>query len=246
MNKAFQFKQFAVAQDRCAMKIGTDSILFGAWVSLETDPPSVLDIGAGTGIIALALAQRSNAELIDAIEIDVDAYEQCVANFENSPWGDRLFCYHAALDEFVAEIDDQYDLIVSNPPYYAPPLSSETSQDNQGNISDSRKLARFYDALPFQELIESASKLLDKEGVFAVIIPRKEEEDFIAMASEFHLFPKRICRVRGNESAAEKRSMLEFSFKETPTNIENLTIEISRHHYTEAYIQLVKDFYLKM
>src|SRR5690554_1349965 len=166
MNKAFQFKQFAVAQDRCAMKIGTDSILFGAWVSLETDPPSVLDIGAGTGIIALALAQRSNAELIDALEIDVDAYEQCVGNFENSPWGDRLFCYHAALDEFATEIDDKYDLIISNPPYYAPPLASKTSQNDEGNISDSRKLARFYDALPFHELIESASKLLNKTRSF--------------------------------------------------------------------------------
>lgn len=228
------------------MKIGTDSILFGAWVSLEANPNSILDIGAGTGIIALQLAQRSDAEIIDALEIDENAYEQCVANFENSPWGDRLFCYHASLDEFAAEIDDKYELIVSNPPYYAPPLPSTFGQNKEAIISDSRKTARFYDALPFPELIESASKLLDKEGVFAVIIPRKEEDSFISLASEFQLFPKRICRVRGKESAEEKRSMLEFSFDETSPKIENLIIEISRHNYTEAYKNLVKDFYLKM
>lgn len=246
MNKAFQFKQFTVEQNRCAMKIGTDSILLGAWVSLETTPSSILDIGAGTGIIALQLAQRSDAEMIDALEIDQDAYEQCVDNFENSPWGDRLFCYHASLEEFVEEIDDRYDLIVSNPPYYAPPISSESTRKTKENIADSRKLARFHDALPFRELIESSAKLLSKEGVFAVIIPKMEENTFVEMASEVNLFPRRICRVRGSKSSEEKRSMLEFTFNKTSPRIENLTIEISRHHYTEAYISLVKDFYLKM
>ena len=219
------------------MKIGTDGVLLGAWVSLKNKPFSILDIGAGTGIIALQLAQRSNAEMIDALEIDDDAYEQCVDNFENSPWGDRLFCYHASLAELVEEIDDRYDLIISNPPFYSEDFKT---------TNESRDVARFNDALPFDELIESASLLLSDEGVFAVIIPRKEEEGFIKMASEVNLFPNRICRVRGNESAEEKRSMLEFSFEKMSPIIENLTIENSRHNYTEDYKNLVAEFYLKM
>lgn len=235
--KPFQFKQFTVAQDRCAMKIGTDGVLLGAWVSIKGKPYSILDIGAGTGIIALQLAQRSKAEMVDAIEIDENAYEQCVDNFENSPWGDRLFCYHAALDEFVEEIDDKYDLIISNPPFYS---------EDYKTTDESRDLARFNDALPFDELIESASQLLSDEGIFAVIIPRKEEENFIKMASEVNLFPNRICRVRGTENSEEKRSLLEFSFEKISPKIENLIIETSRHNYTEEYKNLVQDFYLKM
>ncbi|MEZ4881476.1 MAG: methyltransferase [Flavobacteriaceae bacterium] len=237
MNRPFQFKQFTVEQDRCAMKIGTDGVLLGAWASLKNNPFSILDIGAGTGIIALQLAQRSNAEMIDALEIDENAYEQCVENFENSPWGDRLFCYHASLEEFVEEIEDKYDLIISNPPFYS---------EDYKTPNESRDIARFNDALPFDELIESASKLLSDEGIFAVIIPRKEEENFIKMASEVNLFPRRIFRVRGNENCEEKRSMLEFSFENISAKIENLTIETSRHNYTEEYKNLVRDFYLKM
>src|SRR5690606_7397726 len=228
------------------MKIGTDGVLLGAWVSIKNNPFSILDIGAGTGIIALQLAQRSNAEMVDAIEIDENAYEQCVDNFENSPWGDRLFCYHASLEEFVEEIEEKYDIIISNPPFYSPPLPSASPPKGEKIISTSRELARFNDALPFDELIESASQLLSDEGIFAVIIPRKEEEGFIKMAAEVNLFPNRICRVRGTETSEEKRSMLEFSFENTSPKIENLTIENSRHDYTENYQNLVKDFYLKM
>ena len=117
-NKAFQFKEFIVAQDRCAMKIGTDGVLLGAWVDVPEHINSILDIGTGTGLIALQLAQRSDAEIIDALEIEPQAFEQAVENFENSPWSDRLFCYHASFQNFVSEIDDKYDLIVSNPPFF--------------------------------------------------------------------------------------------------------------------------------
>ncbi|MBT0606843.1 tRNA1(Val) (adenine(37)-N6)-methyltransferase [Aequorivita echinoideorum] len=219
------------------MKIGTDGVLLGAWVSLENNPFSILDIGAGTGIIALQLAQRSNAEMIDAIEIEEDAYEQCVDNFENSPWGDRLFCYHASLEEFVEEIDDTYDIIISNPPFYS---------EDYKTSSESRDKARFAESLPFDELIGGASQMLSDDGIFAIILPRKEEENFIFLASEKNLFPKRICRVRGTETSEEKRSLIEFSFRNTPPKTEKLTIEISRHNYTEEYKNLVKDFYLKM
>ncbi len=237
MNKPFIFKQFEVNQDRCAMKIGTDSVLLGAWTSINNNPFSILDIGAGTGILSLMLAQRCSAEQIDAIEIDDDAYEQCVENFEQSPWSDRLFCYHASLEEFVDEIEDQYDLIISNPPFYSDTYKSENKQ---------RDLARFSDAMPFRHLVESVSKLLSKEGSFSVIIPYSQEKDFMVLASKEHLFPKRILRVKGSPSSEIKRSLIEFSFNEIEAEVSELIIETARHQYTEAYINLTKDFYLKM
>jgi tRNA1Val (adenine37-N6)-methyltransferase len=234
----FQFKQFSIEQDRCAMKIGTDGVLLGAWAPIENNPFSILDIGAGTGIIALMLAQRSNAEQIDALEIDEEAYEQSVDNFENSPWSDRLFCFHAGLDEFVEEPEDEYDLIVSNPPFYTDDFKSATEQ---------RDLARFADAMPFEDLIEAADLLLSENGIFAAIIPFKEEENFLALTKDYELFPVKITRVKGTPTTEIKRSLLAFSRKETidfPTD--ELIIETARHIYTPEYIALTKDFYLKM
>jgi tRNA1Val (adenine37-N6)-methyltransferase len=234
----FQFKQFTIQQDRCAMKVGTDGVLLGAWCPIENNPFSVLDIGAGTGILALMLAQRSNAEQIDAIEIDEEAYEQCVENFEASTWSDRLFCFHAGLDEFVDEPEDEYDIIISNPPFY----SEDYKTDN-----DSRDLARFQDALPFEDLMEAVSLLLTENGVFSVIIPFKEETKFIGLAKEYNLFPFKITRVKGTPTTEIKRSLLAFSFIEKTTfPIDELVIETARHQYTEEYIALTKDFYLKM
>ncbi len=234
----FQFKQFSIEQDRTAMKIGTDGVLLGAWTPIKNNPFSILDIGTGTGIIALMLAQRSFAEQIDALEIDEDAYEQATDNFENSPWNDRLFCFHAGLDEFIEEPEDEYDLIVSNPPFY-----SEDYKSNNGQ----RDLARFQDAMPFEDLIEAADLLLSENGIFSVIIPHKEEENFLALANEFELYPIKITRVKGTPASEIKRSLLAFSRNENPDfSIDELIIETARHQYTPEYIALTKDFYLKM
>ncbi|WP_299763916.1 methyltransferase [uncultured Dokdonia sp.] len=259
--KPFQFKQFTVAQDRCAAKIGTDGVLLGAWASIDHNPESILDIGTGTGIIALMMAQRSYAETIDALELDDDAYEQATENFENSDWGDRLFCYHAHLYEFATEIEDTYDLIISNPPFYeTPSLPSASLPEGENTMSEARKKARFEDTMPFELLIGAVAKLLSETGVFNVIIPHHREEDFIALASSAHLFPTRITHVKGNLESPIKRSMLAFQrLEQIPHDIEGdfirfresvlpkeLIIEYARHEYTDAYIALVKDFYLKM
>ena len=220
------------------MKIGTDAVLLGAWTPIENNPFSILDIGAGTGILSLMLAQRSHAEQIDALEIDEDAYEQAVDNFENSTWSDRLFCFHAGLDEFVEEPEDEYDLIVSNPPFYSEDFKTENSQ---------RDLARFQDAMPFEDLIEAADLLLSENGIFAVIIPYKEEERFIDLCAEVELFPIKITHVKGSYKTAIIRSLLAFKRFEIPVlTADELVIEINRHEYTDEYIELVKDFYLKM
>lgn len=219
------------------MKIGTDSVLLGAWTPLEQNPLSILDIGAGTGVLSLMLAQRSDAEIIDAIEIDDDAYEQCVENFENSPWSDRLFCYHASLEEFAEEIEETYDLIICNPPFYSNHYKTEDKK---------RDLARFQDAMPFIHLLESVSKLLSNNGRFAVVIPFNEETHFIGIAQSFGLHVHQILRVRGNINSKIVRSFIYFGFEYFPPNFEELSIERGRHQYTEAYISLTKDFYLKM
>ncbi|MEM0541710.1 methyltransferase [Flavobacterium sp. j3] len=234
----FQFKQFSVQQAKSAMKIGTDSVLLGAWCPIENQPFSVLDIGAGTGILSLMIAQRSKAEQIDAIEIDEDAFEECVENFENSPWSDRLFCFHAGLDEFVEEPEQEYDIIISNPPFYS---------ENYKTNSESRDLARFEDALPFEDLVEAADLLLSENGIFAVIIPYKEEERFIDLCSEVELFPIKVTRVKGSHSTPIVRSLLAFKRYELAVlEADELVIEINRHEYTDDYINLTKDFYLKM
>ncbi|MCA0349427.1 MAG: methyltransferase [Bacteroidetes bacterium] len=234
----FSFKKFTVQQDQCAMKVGTDSVLLGAWCPVDNNPFSILDIGAGTGILSLMLAQRSNAEQIDAIEIDENAYEQCVENFENSPWSDRLFCFHAGLDEFVAEPEEEYDIIISNPPFYSEDFKTDNSQ---------RDLARFQDALPFEELVEAANLLLSENGIFAVIIPFKEEERFIDLCAEVELFPVKVTRVKGTHNTLVVRSLLAFKrYELSVLEADELVIEINRHEYTDDYINLTKEFYLKM
>lgn len=237
MMKPFRFKQFTVHQDRCAMKIGTDGVLLGAWASVARSPTSILDIGAGTGVIALMLAQRSDAETVDAIEIDEAAYEQCVGNFEASLWADRLFCYHAGLDEFLEEINEKYELIVSNPPFYS---------ENVSTGNESRDRARQNASLPFSELLEGASRLLAPKGLFATIVPYKEEVAFMQMALGFGLHPFRITRVRGNLGSDLIRSLMEFSFEKTEPIFSELIIETDRHRYMPEYIDLTKDFYLKL
>ncbi|QKX04312.1 methyltransferase [Aquimarina sp. TRL1] len=237
MSKPFVFKRFEVHQERCAMKIGTDGVLLGAWASVSDTVHSILDVGTGTGVIALMMAQRSPAEIVDALEIDSDAYEQAVDNFEGSPWGDRLFCYHASFQEFVTEIEDSYDLIISNPPFFA---------EDYKTTDVKRDLARFEEALPFEHLIHGAVHLLNEQGKLALIVPFKEEKRIIELAAQVSLFPQRITRVRGTPDTVLKRSLLELGFLDKMCEEEELVIESSRHQYTEAYMKLTKDFYLKM
>lgn len=234
----FQFKQFTIQQDKCAMKVGTDGVLLGAWTPVDNNPYSILDIGSGTGLLALMMAQRTYAEQIDGVEIDAAAHEQAIDNFESSAWGDRLFCYHSGLEQFANEIEDEYDLIISNPPFFSEDVVSNDAQ---------RDTARFQEALPFDLLIEAVDYFLSEKGVFSVIVPAKEEDKLIYLAAEFGIYPMKVTRVRGHKNAEIKRSLLAFSREKiAQIPLDELIIEIDRHVYTPEFTALVKDFYLKL
>ena len=220
------------------MKIGTDGVLLGAWCSLKDNPMKILDIGSGTGLVSLMLAQRSNALIIDSVEVENNAHIQTVENFKKSKWSDRLFCYNSTFQEFSKESEDnKYDLIVSNPPFYT---------DSFETTNTARNKARFTSSLSFIELIKGVLKTLTRQGNFTTIIPFKEEESFIFLAKEEKLFINKICRVKGNNISEIKRSLLTFSFYKKKIHISSLIIEKARHLYTDDYINLTKDFYIKM
>jgi len=220
------------------MKVGTDGVLLGAWCSLESLPKTILDIGTGTGIISLMLAQRSSAITIDGLEVDPSAYMQTVDNFENSDWSDRLYCYNTSFQKFVDDTNKEtYDLIVSNPPFYTEDYITKNS---------SRNKARFTSSLTFKELIGGISKILSKSGFFSTIIPFKEESTFICLAEQHSLHLNKICRVQGNKNSEIKRSLMTFSFNKVKISETNLIIENSRHKYTKEYEELTNNFYLKM
>lgn len=234
----FRFKQFEVHQDRCAMKIGTASVLLGAWTKVSSNPCSILDVGAGTGILALMMGQRTSAQIIHAIEVEPDAYEQCFENLENAPFNEgRLFCFHVDFREFVVEMDQQYDLIISNPPFFSETTASRDPKRDQ---------ARREVSLPYEDLLHGVSFLLTPQGYFNTIIPYKEHLRFIELAEEEGLYPSRLTYVKGTPTTEVKMVLMEFSFFKISTLSNELVIELQRHVYTQQYIDLTKDFYLQM
>ncbi|WP_196891025.1 tRNA1(Val) (adenine(37)-N6)-methyltransferase [Aureivirga marina] len=234
MRKPFRFKQFEILQDKTAMKVGTDGVLLGAWTCYE-NVKSVLDIGTGTGLISLMIAQRNSSATILSLEIEKNAFDQALENFENSIWKKRLEIKNTALQDFKTK--KKFDLIISNPPFYTTTFKNE---------DEKRALARHSESLPYSVLLKNCAELLSENGICSFIIPYSEETNFIKIAKNYKLYPKRITQVKGNKKTPLKRSLLEFSFQELKIEISELIIEIERHKYTEDYINIVKDFYLKM
>ena len=231
--KPFKFKQFSIFQDKTAMKVGTDGVLLGAWADcLGKD---ILDIGTGTGLISMMLAQRFPQSQIDAIEIDENAYYQAKENFENAPFQNRLSIYFTSLQTY--KTDKKYDLIVSNPPFFTV---------NDLNEFDARKQARQEETLTFSDLLKKTALLLNKDGLASFIIPYDRMLEFCEVAAENALKVSKTTQIKGNETSPIKRVLLEFSFQEKERKENLLTIEVERHRYTEDYINLTKDFYLKM
>lgn len=258
---AFRFKQFAVIQECAAMKVGTDGVLLGAWVSLAEGIKlrRVLDIGTGTGVIALMLAQRtaerSESVVIDAVEVDAAAAEEADANFRASPWALRLRAHAAPIQRYTAECASEgglkYDLIVSNPPYFMAGTDFRRGFDTSAAATQpdaARVAARHAETLPYDELIEAVSALLATEGRFAAIFPYREAGIFIAKAAARGLYVQRMLEVHGTPRKPVKRVAAEFSLlrpKREDVVRQTLCIEDGKGNFTEAYRELTRDFYLK-
>ncbi len=232
----FQFKQFAINDDRCAMKVGTDGILLGAWANSNT-PTRILDIGTGTGLVAMMLAQRFSEAKVDAIEIDRAAYEQAMDNFRVGPFRDRLESIHGCVRAY--NTGRRYSLIACNPPWFSDSLKPDTS---------ARSMARHDDTLSSTDLIDVIRNLLADGGTYCTILPIREGKAFIHVANKAGLRCRRCCEVRPNNNKPPKRMLLEFV--KNPTKVttvcESLVVEtMRRHEYTPAYRALTRDFYLQ-
>jgi tRNA1Val (adenine37-N6)-methyltransferase len=230
----FQFKQFTIIQDRCAMKVGTDGVLLGAWTN-PNGAQRILDIGTGTGLIALMLAQRSQAK-IDAVEIDLAACLQARENIARSPWFHRITVHHCAIQNYIPNSSQFYDLLVANPPFFT-------------NVSTAahpaRALARHDNHLPLIDLLKSADRLLTKEGKLTVIYPFAAINSFKKRVQKQGFFCNQTVWVKPTSSSPPKRVLMEISRSSFSYPDAEITIEKSRHIYTPEFIDLVREFYLK-
>ena len=215
------------------MKVGTDAVLLGSWVDPK-DANHILDIGTGTGLIALMLAQKSIAE-IDAIDIDEGAFQQAKENFRISPWFGRLNMFHQSLQEFSESSQKKYDLIVTNPPYFH--HASKPPEEARLN-------ARHNDQLSFLELITGVKKLLTDDGRLCLILPCKEGVEFMDLAQSKGLFCHELMRVKTKSDKSEKRLMMEFGFHFGLLHDHEMVIQEEDCSYTDEYVAMTKDYFL--
>ena len=235
-NNYFQFKQFRIVQERSAMKVGMDGVLLGAWVD-PSGAERVLDVGTGTGLIALMMAQKHNRAQIDAIEVDQDAFNEAVLNCQQSSWNDRIKLELCSLQEFAARTAQKYDLIVSNPPFFTNGVKAPL---------ESRAQARHSDSLPLDVLISGAAGMLSEKGRIALVLPVESLQEIGVLADSNKLFISRLCRVKPNPPKPVFRILIELTNFECVIDESELMIEFEKHHdYTPEYRELTKDFYLK-
>ena len=217
------------------MKVGIDGVLLGAWTQVE-DAQNILDVGTGTGLISLMLAQRSNA-IITGIDIESGAIDQAKENVANSPWSDRINILGQSFQDFTKTTNQLYELIVSNPPYFINSLKAPL---------ESRSTARHTDSLTHAELIENALRILTPTGIICLILPVNEGVDCIRFAESKGLFCSKKVNVYPKRDGEVKRFLLEFKMKKSETEVSDLVVEESRHQYSAEFINLAKDYYLKL
>ncbi len=233
MSKNFRFKQFTIWHDKTAMKVGTDGVLLGAWVNCNNSK-NILDIGTGTGLIAIMLAQKTNSK-ITAIDLDTDAYLQAKENIELCEWKNRISSENISFQEFYQNQKSKFDLIVCNPPFFENSLKPQNKK---------REIARHTNSLPFENLIEGVSKIISDKGFFSVILPVELEQKFNNLCEQNLLFCVRETIVKPNYDKKAKRILLEFSKTKTEKIANILTIEKERHNYTNEYKKITNSFYL--
>ncbi len=229
---SFTFKQFTVRHDKCAMKVGTDGVLLGAWAPVER-VARVLDVGTGTGLIALQMAQRNACAQVTGVEVDTDAALQAQENVDASPWGNRMKVVCTDFMDFYPDIE--YDLIVSNPPYFVDALKCPDEQ---------RSLARHSEGLNYASLFRHSREILAKDGRISIIVPADvagQAEDAAWMQG---LYPAHRTHVYTKEGKKSRRVLMTFSRELRSIQEDELYICTPEGAYTEAYKELTKDFYL--
>lgn len=236
-NNYFQFKQFTVQQEKAALKVSTDSCLFGAWIADEVESErlkakSALDIGAGTGLLLLMLAQKSYA-VIDGIEIDEPSFHQAHQNIETSPWKNRLQLFHADVKQF--GFSKKYDLIISNPPFYEGELKSGAAN---------RNVAMHDEGLKLDELVQVVDLNLTEDGSFAVLLPYVRSERMIELANDTNLHLQKHVQVKQSVKHRYFRSLLLFNRMKTEPVVESMAIKDENNQYTNEFVSLLKDYYL--
>lgn len=233
----FRFKQFEIDQDGCAMKVGTDGVLLGAWADVQ-DAKEILDIGAGTGVIAIMLAQRKSDANVDAVEIDASACNTAQKNMQKSPFANRLNSFEESIQDFAKTTRKEYDLIVCNPPFFTGgTLSSQTSRNE----------VRHTIKLPNGELLSSVRRLLKKNGKFCVVLPFIEGLRFKELAQNYNFYCSKVTQVRSKKEKPVERLLLQFEKNKQPEVADELIIQFEkRNDFTPDYIELTKEFYLKM
>lgn len=232
MDPVFRFKQFDIRHRNSAMKVGVDGVLLGAWTRYQ-NLNWVLDIGCGTGLLSLMMAQRSLAQIV-AIDNDEASVDEARLNFEKSPWANRLTLINASLQDFVSTNNRMFDLIICNPPFFNPNLNVKTTQ---------RAHARFKDQLPLKEIFFAAHKMLHDDGRLSMIYPAMYEEEVLAESQLFGLKLNRKCYVKPKKNAAPNRLLLEFGKNKLPAEITEICIR-EKANYSDEYRELTSDFYL--
>lgn len=231
---SFNFKQFSIEDQNSAMKVGTDAVLLGSWVDVE-NAKSILDIGTGSGVIALMLAQRSKAN-ITGIDIQKQSIDNAQCNFENSPWPERLTSIHSSIQDYTKTCASKFDMIVSNPPFFTNSLLSS---------SESKSLAKHNNELPYRELVQNAYQLLEDNGRFAVIIPSTELINFNLEATRAGFYTIKKLKIFPVEGKPLNRLIMSLSKQAKPIQqLSELTIRNKHKHFTEEYKKLTKDYYL--
>ena len=242
MSRPFSFKRFTIVQDHSAMKVGTDGVLLGAWSRIERSDRYMLDIGSGTGVIALMLAQRSEASgaFIDAVEIDQASALEAEFNVRQSPWATRVRVFHGSVQETVDILHSSYDLIVSNPPFFVDSLHAPDR---------ARTTARHAVTLSCPDLMSISSRMLSEHGRLCVIIPCDQEYLYKSAAADYGMKLSRIAHVYPKGGMPAKRSMLEFSRDSLSVSVfhmEDIIIEMpDGQTYSPEYVSMMSEFYLK-
>ena len=234
-NDYFQFRQFVVHQQRCAMKVGTDGTLLGAWAAAPSGQCRILDIGTGTGLIALMMAQRYPEAEVTGIDIDEDAVTQAVENVSLSPFSERVRIYRQDIVNFADTIG--FDAIVSNPPYFVDSLACP---------DDQRTIARHAVSLTYEQLMHQVYRLLKDEGRFSVVVPSDCRAKIEAAACLEGFFTTRVCLIKTTPRKQPKRQLIEFQkHPVSELDISEGVIEVSPNVRSEWYQQLTKEFYIK-